>query len=144
MLDVPVPSGEREIDRSRVLLACMCKGQSSGLVTQGTVVPKRGFMTEHAFFYTRAACLRSELHPTPKMVRLWLVALVVFLSHRGRVIQSVEAQYPPLPAVVTNGKCCAVVYTKPAKTKTSAKCYLNVTPVASAHLRGTHRRADAT
>lgn len=26
-------------------------------------------MTEHAFFYTRAACLRSELHPSQKMVR---------------------------------------------------------------------------
>ena len=43
------------------------KGTSPGLVTQG--VPRRGSMTEHAFFYTRAACLRSELHPSQRMVR---------------------------------------------------------------------------
>lgn len=48
---------------------CLLVVQTSGLVTQGTVVPRRGFMTEHAFFYSRAACLRSELHASQKMVR---------------------------------------------------------------------------
>ncbi|CAM9572532.1 unnamed protein product, partial [Ectocarpus sp. 8 AP-2014] len=59
--------------------------QSSGVVTQGTIVPKRGFMTEHAFFYTRAACLRSELHPTQKMGAGGIAGAIRFINgSKGR------------------------------------------------------------
>eukprot|EP00903_Cladosiphon_okamuranus_P012671 g11851.t1 len=53
---------------------------SPGLVTQGAAVPRRGFMTENAFFYTRAACLRSELHPSQKMGAGGIAGVIRFIN----------------------------------------------------------------
>lgn len=40
--------------------------QSAGLARQGALIAGRSIRSEHAFFYTRSACLRSELHPSQK------------------------------------------------------------------------------
>ncbi|CAM9469568.1 unnamed protein product, partial [Scytosiphon promiscuus] len=61
---------------------------TAGLAFQSSVVPRRGFMTEHAFFYTRAACLRSELHHTQRMNAGGIAGVIRFINgSKGRMTQ---------------------------------------------------------